>query len=91
MTGPTDTHRVRVRPARGHRRYTHTDNWQQPDVDELEALPVGTRRTVILNGVWLTVTRKPDGWTIAQRHRVSSRVLAGRWSVPTALTPPPRQ
>ncbi len=71
------------RPQRGRQVYTTVPAWTRPTADDLHAMPKGTRRTVaFVPGVFVTLVKTEDGWTLLARHRIPSDALAGLRSAP---------
>lgn len=71
------------RPQRGRQTYTTVPTWTRPTSDDLDALPVGTRRTAaFVPGVFVTLLKTDEGWTLLARHRIPGDVLAGLRSAP---------
>lgn len=77
------------RPWRGRSTWTTVPDWQALTGDELDGLPVGTRRTVAFPpGVYVGLVRTQEGWTLLARHRIASDELAGLRSAPRVLMEP---
>jgi hypothetical protein len=57
--------------------------WRALTGDELDALPVGTRRTVaFVPGVYVGLVKTHEGWTLLARYRIPGDALAGLRSAP---------
>ena len=77
------------RPWRGRSTWTTVPDWRALTGDELDALPVGTRRTVaFVPGEYVGLVRTHEGWTLLARHRIQSDALAGLRSAPRVLMDP---
>ncbi len=76
--------RKRTEPlSRGRQTWTTLPAWVTLTAHELDALPVGARRSVsFVPGVYVGLVRTEYGWTLLTRHGIPSDALAGIRSAP---------
>lgn len=70
--------RRREAPAPGGVQFATRLDWCRPTADELDALPIGARRSVAVSqGLRIAVIHRAEGWTMNTRRGIGSEALAG--------------